>query len=721
MLAPVLFFVIAASKQTAPGLDRKVSFSCPATQAGQVVDSLSKQTGETLAIDPRLADEMWIVRVKDVPLRILLDKLAYAATGHWEPNGAGLKLDRPDSLRRTVEHEERVARIAAIKKAIDGRVKDLVPFAPSIIRNYFETERNRQRNGGDESSPNRQQSAKDAVEFAKQQPGDRLTTRILQSMDPGLLADLQSGQRTVFSTSPTAMQKSLDADAIQAMEQFVREQTQWTAASQIGEQEANGPYQYMGWTENAAVTGTPTRLLMVCTADWSSQSIDIQFKLCDNRGNIVSQPQTSGFSLNGQSWLEYGDLEAMPDPTPAQPETKPGKPIELSPLAAEMRRLLQVDGPGRNAAVPPASPELRRFILDSQNRDPLTLFPSEPVLRAAEETSTNVAACVDDASFQSGASLDGSAADVLSQFGAVKDGWLTARPNDPLHPVVESRKGLAAFLASIDKLGRLTLDAEAAYAQTAPGFDGLGWQLDQVLLPQMQAMMPVQSQDWQFLKLFGALSSSDRDVLLKGSKLTLVNMTGDQQAAIDDLVYSREAELGGQNGDMIVDRFGPGPPAYGTLVTEPTELLPGGLDMRITLQMTSQDQDAVFSSMQVGDQVIGLMPTDPDQIAMALASTTNKDIVPTDFSETILGYQTGRRQDYNLTVNLPSLCRDSGTLSDFQIASGPMITFEKLPDAVKKQIQDKVDEMAKFFKDLRANGGSLGGSNRGGGSTVPPP
>ncbi|HTQ10333.1 MAG TPA: hypothetical protein VMI31_09705, partial [Fimbriimonadaceae bacterium] len=493
---------------------------------------------------------------------------------------------------------------------------------------------------------------------------------------------------------------------------FLQEQTLWVKAASAGSPADATPPGYYG---PEGFAGSVDRLLMILTADWSAGSIDIEYKLCDARGDVVFQPNTDGFSLSGDTSMAGTEESARANDSTTNP-------LKLSPLATELQKLLQADGQ-RGQTSSSGSPELRGLLLDPVGHDPLAIFPSEPLLVAAAETGTNVVAGVDDGSFASGSSLSGSASEVLSQFGAVKDGWLCIRPNDPLHPVLENRKGLAAFLSSIDKEGRMSLEAQAAYAQTSPGFDGLGWTLALAFLPQTE--MLIQGEDWQFLKLFGMLSQTDRAVLLEGKPLVLADMPSDEQGAIGEIVYSREAELASQEFQSVVDGTVPagngvkmGPELSNTLLTEPTELLPAGVDMRVTLAMTSSDQDAVFASIQVGDQATGLIPSDPDTIAMALMTATQRDLLPDGLSETILGYQTGRRRDYQLTVALPRRCMDTATLTDFDMARGPMIPLEKLPNAMRKHIQARIDEMGKMLREMKSNGGA---DDRDRGSSVPPP
>src|SRR5579862_3601445 len=115
MLAPAIFLAVTILPQT-NALDQKVTFTCAATRATEAIARLSRLTGVTLSVQGLPADEMLVLRFEDEPLHMVMDKVAYAATGRWEADGSGFYLDRPGTLIRTIEHEQRAARVAAIRK-----------------------------------------------------------------------------------------------------------------------------------------------------------------------------------------------------------------------------------------------------------------------------------------------------------------------------------------------------------------------------------------------------------------------------------------------------------------------------------------------------------------------------------------------------------------------------------------------------------------------------
>src|SRR5207247_2128066 len=117
--------------------------------------------------------------------------------------------------------------------------------------------------------------------------------------------------------------------------------------------------------------------------------------------------------------------------------------------------------------------------------------------------------------------------------------------------------------------------------------DSLGNTLADFLVS--EASQEDQTEDWALVRLYGSLSASQRDALLHGSKLSLLNMTSTQQRTVAEMVFAQEVD---QKADESVAMDAPVPDQRmrfrmyglsGSLITEPTELLPNGLDGAITL------------------------------------------------------------------------------------------------------------------------------------------
>src|SRR4051812_31235563 len=81
--------------------DRNVSFAMPATRASVLLTALGPKIGANLSTSGHMENEVLLVKVKDVPVKDLLAKIAEAADGEWRQEQNGLRLVRsPDSWKR---------------------------------------------------------------------------------------------------------------------------------------------------------------------------------------------------------------------------------------------------------------------------------------------------------------------------------------------------------------------------------------------------------------------------------------------------------------------------------------------------------------------------------------------------------------------------------------------------------------------------------------------
>lgn len=710
MFASSIILACLIARQADPALEQKVTFQCPATTAAAAIEQLSKLSGTPLYAQAPISSEMLVLRFKDVPLRIAMEKMATAASGEWTKTESGYTLTRPGTLVRAIEHKQRTDRISALKDVLAKRLKDFQAYDANTVAALFDAVRS---NAKVKPTPGSPQPESRSVAFARQRPPERLTTRLLAGMDAETLADLPSGQRTVFSTRPTAMQRPLSNQAYQAIQDYAREQQIWDGAS-TSQSLPGGRYRSFGQAAASppqTIAAKADRLLMVCIADWDYGTIQVQIKIADRTGQVLSDTRSAIFL---SSFAPTGDTPAGATASPG----KGGKAIAVSAIAKELHDLLRVDENGAHAsATKPISSDLKSYLLNPGQHDPLELFPSEPILGAAEALNLNVAACVQDSDFRESVSSDLTTDDALSGDGKVKDGWFTLSPDNPLKTRHEDRRALAALLNSAARQGRLTLDARAAYAQLVDSFDGsLAESLIDVIVPGLSETF--QSEDWLFLRLYGTLSATQRDVLLKGGRIPLNDLFSKQQVVVGQIVYGREVESGEIDAATTAEPDGAWTPTS-SLASEPTELLPNGLDNRVSIGMSSADETALFSSTKINDQVLPMELTDTDSIAMSMMGPILKDIMPEGFDEVLVGFRTGRKQTYSLMVNLPNRAADSDELVDAQMQPGPVLTFEKLPADTKKVVQDRIDEMTKIFKEMQSKG--FPGQGQGQGTGVPPP
>ncbi len=758
----MLVVVHAFARQAAPDFDRRLTFSCAAIPVATAVKQLSEQTGVLLTAQGPISSEMLVLRFNGVPLRVAMAKIADATSGEWIKSETGYQLGRSPGLARTIERAARAKRIANIKKALADRLHSYGKFDASILRRYFEGMRKATdvanppgARGGVETSD--LSAAKDMPDI--QEPGERLTTRVLAAMSPEELADIPSEERTVFSSGPTQMQRPLGSGAYQSVQDYANEQAIWnkvaseqgnagngidvtttgtasTAGGTGGEQVVDYVRTSRSeWTsDQGQITKPIAKVLLIVTPDWESGTIDIQFKICDAAGNVMATPRTTIATSEGgddspadQAAGDKGDQK----PKPKIPH------IELSPLAKELAATQSQPGSDQlewspyqlQGKIPSA--ELIQFLLHPETNDPLSLVPSELLLKFAETRNVNVAVCLDDSAFGLAlwaARQPDQFLDFMGDSARLDKDWIIGRPSDPIHPRLESRKALGKFLRDCAQLGRVGLEPLGAYAQNIPEFESsLGWTMSHVLYASNDWMRG--SQDWLYVRLFGSLSSTQREALTKGGRIPLTTMTASQIDTVARIIYGRDVDSDGSSeGDSSPDV----PPVDslvryrmmmmnggGTLKSEPTELLPKGVDYGITLTMSQQNDTVVFTSMKMNGASMPPEALDPDSVAMMILGSQNYSFLGGDqgFQFNIDGYQMGKRQTYSMTLNLPLKCADAGSVSDAAMDPGKIGGLDRLPPDIQKQIQDRVAEMKKMYQDMPIQNFN----RRRGDNGVPPP
>lgn len=782
MLAPTLITAYAISLQGDPALDQRVTFTCSAATAEQAIGQISRRTGVPLEPQNPISHEMVILRFREVPLRVAMEKIASATSAEWSRTESGYVLTRPLSMIHEIETKAFQVRLARIKKGIAGRIKELKPFDPKAITAYFEAMKAMRYNGR-----NREVALlADRAALKIQQPDERFLTWVLAAFDPGTLANLPLDQRTVFSTRPTPMQLALGDGVSAAIQRYVREKDLWAKMSAenraaqgvpvkpagLGTSDGAGGGDSADWIYQAIedgpswpggeerITRPVARVLAVMTRE--SDMIQISFKICDSAGKVMANPSGYLNLVDEGAPVEAGEVTDEPAKPAAGAE--PGSRIAFSPLAAELQNLLKTDFANGSAQrfsedswdVAPAyrgydpqkrkpkpSAELVLFLLHPEQCEPLTLFPSEPVLKSAEAKDLNVAACIDDTDLEATINVSGTPSGVIaslqSNLGSVtrEKGWFVAVPSDPLHTRHEHRRGLGEYMRGCAKAGRITLDQLGGYAQYTPEYDSsLGCELVGAIVPSDQEEGGYgdssQSGDWPFVRLYGSLTIDQRALLLGGGKLRFSSLLPGQQATVREIVYRQEAEMEQSRDLQELDPSSMTPDqvrqqvmemmvGYDTLVTEPTELLPNGVDGSITLSMTSQDDSVLFANMRYREIEMPPRPMDTGTIAMILYGAQNKGITADagPYGGEIMGYHTGRRQTLTVTLGLPAKCIDSAALVDSSMDQAPSLSLDQLPDETRKQIQDEMDRLRTFYKEMGSQNQVV--RRRPGDTGIPPP
>ena len=321
----------------ATGSTPNVTLNDPPQSIEALLTKLSSTTGESLSVSNLLAREVVQVSVKDVPLDELLGKLSDVAGGTWVKTSSGRRLDLDTERARKQVQANLAARTLELKAEIDKlskEVKSAPPLDPAKFQQTIDQLRQNAQNG--QAGQNQPQFGQAFSAMRNQMPGSRAIILTLSEMKPEELAKVGPGQRVVFTTMPTPMQKPLPSTAVSIMKAFATDQAKWQSTMGAGRggprgqrPGPNGQPQPQAAAPSAPQTGPPYKAFLIATR-FGGNGINLEYTVTDAQGNSL-----------GSSNLTVG--EAQPQQPEPSTEKSDQKPLSLS---AETKLSLELLGRG---------------------------------------------------------------------------------------------------------------------------------------------------------------------------------------------------------------------------------------------------------------------------------------------------------------------------------------------------------------------------------------
>lgn len=654
---------------------QKVTFSSKATSAKLLLEKLSKTTGVTFATSPQTADEVLLVDVADAPLSDLMKQIAKAAGAEWQAEGEGFRLVRPSALNAQQEREylaDRAAKIQKQQKEFQDTLNGQKPLTAAEAAKIAETQRRQVEEITSAASEGRRimtpQIAREAVNA---NPTSRLMLKLVTSFAPADLARIPAGARVVFSSMPTRVQRPLPAAAGRAIADFVREAEIWLSAMPPQAQTPDPTRQvFIGLPGGnlSAMEGGLGKVLFIVQRSQFNDGLQVEVRVADRAGKIAANTMRM-LSLGGGANFFAGGRVVSTSAAPANPAPAPasgGAPLEVSNAGKEHAAFM-MQSPSRNqvsfiaspatagggtrvsiattveafaiGGAAPASPnkplalsqEWRGQLLRPDLNEPLGYVVSDLFSSLAKVRKRNLVASLSDRALialstraqqrVTDVQLLEMAQNELDMKVEESDGWLNVQPKFPFHErsVRVDREELGRLLGSIQKDGRMTLDALCRYALSRsqpapnPAFD---LRYVNALFPTEAGDFQAASGNWKIHQLYATLSADQRRSLGNGGRLALGSLSNQQAAIVNAMVYDdlqgplyREIRPG-QNpneaaeyrsmmfateGGMIMS-MGPGQ----TLLNERTEFLPAGVPPNGILTLQASTQDAVLATKKDG-------------------------------------------------------------------------------------------------------------------------
>lgn len=595
---------LTAAFAQAQDFNKQISVNISAMRLGPALEKLSHDAGVNLRAGAALSNEVVEIISKDLSVLTIMNKLAQVTGGEWAKESDGYRLVVAPSIT-TADNKLLIAeRTASFKNAIDDMMKPVnetpnlsVEEAKKQIQEQREAMQQmmqQARDGGNQ----RGAAGRNMRGLMNNNPEGRAAAKFLALIGAENLAAIPTGNRIVYATSPTQMQKGLGNNAWSVVQQYMAERQNYRDAMAQMPQEGNlpgirtgGPGGPGGQTTQQDLA--PAKLIIVCQNQnnfFSNGMVNVQFMIANKSGQIIG----SGFSFVNADQAEptvsnSGEGDAITVSESAKTWAKilkPGGVFGGGPM------MMQSRGPGgrtQQVTIAVAGSELqgggetketalteeqKKTLLDVANVDPLSLVASEVFASAANNLNTNMIACLPDELVYEVSSVVGSSGITVSQLLETskklwkmkvtqENGLLLIQPEYPFTERASrvDRVGLSKILAKTNTKAKLSLEELGAYALartdsvSQSAWDGLYWRLINPASAR-EDFMKVAGFEKDGLRIYASVDVSTRQQMAKGQPVRLSSLSPNARALVDRLIWhsqdgpsNERPNANGQNGN----------------------------------------------------------------------------------------------------------------------------------------------------------------------------
>jgi hypothetical protein len=642
----------------------------------------------------------------------LMAKIGDLTAADWQPKGDGFELVRSRKKQMAEEKAEFDREVAMFQSAIDKQKETLAKLEPwteksatTLANLVNDAQRTQQPDGRFDNGAWQRLQALDA-----KAPGGRALTRILAALDAKQLASLPTDYRIVFSDQPTNMQRPLPKEVIPGLQQMVAEQNMWSdiATKVFNDPRDGAMFSNAAWMKKPFDGQRGKVLLMISKSSGARQNLgaNIEIAASDQKGTIV---------VRGSQYLNTGAFTNYKAPV-AQPNEKP---IPMSPLG-EAAQVIMQRGP-TNGAERKIPKELVDLLLDPEHHEPLALATGDMLVKIAEMKGENLVADMSDELFLIGVFAGAQkmtpsmAIKTLEMGSAVseKNGWLTISPVGPASSRSQrmDRSVVGQFVRAVARDGRPSLEEQAKYAVATTGelYNTLGFMITMILSQSQQS----EYFDSGMLRFYGLLDPSQRQALIRGTRLSLGGLTSAQIELINKMVF-------GQNPNLHTKQQQRGPLSdnaweafYNGIGREATEMFPNGIPRNSTVALRSQTESVLISPPYEapGGGMYGTRSLGPDEVAQNIYARERPGIFPWMDADTGWDQRKfwfGNRQVLDFNFDLGELASMTKQLQDTKINPGEAVPYSQIPAEFRDGVQKRLEELRKQYAKMKP--GDLGGS-----------
>lgn len=679
----------------------RVSFSCRAEPVGKMLAELSQVAHLKLEANTQALDDVVVIHVQDVPLGDLMRRIALVTSGAWEKEGGGYLLVGDPATRNREAAAERAKAIDAAKATIDKRLEALKakpdqPGTPSGTTTITAGASGGSIQGGPPAD-------------------EKALTLLLDSIGPAALADIDSGERVVYSSAPTAMQRPLPVGAAGIVSDWISEHNASVPDMQkrmddFEKSEKAGQMPDFAkrlMNRYATPINSVGKSLLVVSRPTLAAITQVTLVVYDTNGKVAGSAQTSLLSDSLQQLAA-----AIVKPTSGPAST--GTPVKYSDDSAALRKAFATMRQPGQGFMPHLSADLRNRVFHPTENDPLSFMATDELVALADAKHLPLVANVPDSAFDTANAIlqketttvedvEKAIHDGSEEVQAPDDGWLTIEPARPAEARAKrlDRHALEALMAAALAKGAPSLDDVAAYALKAPS--PLEGGPSQVYLTMFVPGVITQSTsgitDWNMLRIYGSLNDLQRQTLESGGRLSL--------RTIPD-AYARQL-LYGPMAHFDVTRAGQTPPPQDTISywismfaggggedykDEPTELMPNGVPPNGYFEMSTTTEP--IASVVGPDGSPGNIVDAESLAAIRFFQESDGFKQFSNLMPNIEKVRVGQRKLYAFTFHVAPDASTRQTLADNSVPQdADPIAMSDLPSDFKKLIDDKEAEVKK--------------------------
>jgi len=689
--------LIPIAKPQAPqwDLNQKVTYMTVAKSAKKVFEDLEKITNVPLETVRDTAAETLVVDVKDVPLKILLDKIAKTASAAWQVKPHGYTLVRPQETARKEDQEETGLYAEAIRIEMDKiaqRVASQTDFDEAAARSFEEKRQEYAAEmASDPKATVRKQDALLAIS-----PPSKLLDQLCLCLSPARLATIRRGDIVAFCTRPNRVEEPFANSPELAFGQFVRE---WRVWDQLAEPSTKLEKMFYNAERIGLGSGkTPDHVLLTCAQSIYRPGLELEAYVLTSQGDLLCSRSTT---LPLQPALDALQKVKRTEEVLGDAAFEPAS--VFSPLSAKWSNKVRIRLSKNKQEYRPSDPDLLRWAADSVANDPLSLHPSDVLIGLARMRSKQLVANLPDQAmsiaWQEATKpaagrlrykdlINGRAGLAIESEGS----WLTVAPVLPSAARRErvNRQVLRAATQALANRGYLSLDETAAFAAGTTR-ESVGTQFMYNVQEPFDGVSELGSIGYQYATLvfYSSLSQSQKKLLASGGHLRCGDLPMPQRSLLAQVLYSEARSCytsRPDRKDAVIC-----PLAFETFVN--------GVPSDAVISLETQTLPVAISTSSHG------MTYPPSVFARELFAQERPGIFVSNPQDLELLYRIGSQQIYSFRFVFSPDFEHRVSFDCIQLdPNGQAVPFAKLPPSFMKAIQQSLEDYRQTYDEVPPTG-----------------